>query len=432
MGQKEKKNITRRDFVKKISKGAAAVGLTSMVPRFVGSAIAAKRDYILIGRPNPSTGPIAGFGEPSPWIDMKAIDAINKEGGIYIKEYGKKVPVKMKLVDTESNPTKAGEVASRLILHDKVDLMLALHTPLTVNPVSALCERYKVPCISLINPADAWLKGGPYKWSFLVFWYVDADSGNDIGFWDTLAQQTNKVVGGLWPNDEDGAVWADSFKKQLPPKGYKIVDPGRFPFGIQDWTSTINLFKQEKVEILHAMLIPPDWITCWRQMHQQGFIPKIVTIGKAILFPADVYALGGDLPKGLTTGMWWTPYHPFKSSLTGETAKDLCDAWSKETKKQWNASIGYGYAGFEIAVNVLKRAQSVDKDKIREAISETKMDTIVGPIKFNEQHVSETRLVMGQWVKGKKWPWEVEIIWNGHHPEVPKTAEVIFPLPKYK
>jgi branched-chain amino acid transport system substrate-binding protein len=192
----------------------------------------------------------------------------------------------------------------------------------------------------------------------------------------------------------------------------------------------ISLFKKENVEILTGCLIPPDWITAWKQCHQQGFAPKIATIAKACLFPADVNAQGGDLPSGITTEVWWSPNHPFKSSLTGETAKDLCDAWTKETNKPWTQPIGFKYAGFEIAANVLKRAQTLDKEKVRDALAKTDMDTIVGHIKYNDKNYSETPLVGGQWVKGKKWPWELELVYNKQAPSIKTTAQMMFPMPK--
>ncbi|MCL6477485.1 MAG: ABC transporter substrate-binding protein [Peptococcaceae bacterium] len=389
----------------------------------------AQRDYILIGRPNPTTGPLAGFGEGTPWAEERALAEINKNGGIYIKELNKKLPVKIKVVDTESNPTKAAEVASKLILEDKVDLMIALHTPDTVNPVDAICERYEVPCISLDAPVEAWLTGGPYKWSYHAFWTVDTLSDMFINTWDQVGN-TNKVVGGLFPNDPDGKTFSEIFAKKLPEKGYKYVDSGRFPYGTKDFSSIINKFKQEKVEIVTGTMIPPDFATAWRQFHQQGFVPKIATVAKAYLFPSDAAALGGDLAQGLSAELWWSPYHPFKSSLTGETAKQLCDAYEAENKKQWCSPLGFKYAGIEIAVDVLNRAQSLDKNKIREAIEQTDLSTIVGKIKYNDQHYSETPLVTGQWVKGEKWPWEIRVVNNSVYPEIPTTAKFVFPLPK--
>jgi branched-chain amino acid transport system substrate-binding protein len=427
--RKEPKGLTRRDFIKKAGVAGAVLGTAAVVPSFARKTYAADKDYILIGHPNPTTGPLAGFGEASPWADNKAIDAINRQGGIYIKEYGKKVPIKLKIVDTESNPTKASELAAKLIVKDKIDLMVVMHTPDTVNPVDAMCERYSMPCISLDAPVEAWLTGGPYKWSYHAFWTVDSVTDLFAGMWQTYAGQTTKVVGGLWPNDPDGVAWSEVFKKKLPAMGYKVIDPGRFPYFNKDFSSFISLFKKEKVEILTGTLIAPDWATGWKQCHQQGFIPKMATVAKACLFPTDVEALGGNLPNGLTTEVWWSPYHPFKSSLTGETAKDLCDMWTKETGKAWTQPIGFKYAGLEIAADVLKRAATLDKERIREEIGKTELNSIIGPIKYNEQHYSETPLVGGQWVKGTKWPWELEIVYNKKNPQIKKTAEMIYPIP---
>ncbi len=115
MKEKGNKGITRREFIVKTGAAGAALGAAVMAPSLAAKALSAQRDYILIGHPNPSTGPLAGFGEASPWADKKAIDAINKDGGLFIKEYGKKVPVQLKMVDTESNPTKAAELASKYL-----------------------------------------------------------------------------------------------------------------------------------------------------------------------------------------------------------------------------------------------------------------------------------------------------------------------------
>ncbi|UCB50422.1 MAG: ABC transporter substrate-binding protein [Deltaproteobacteria bacterium] len=350
--KKRQEGVTRREFMKKSAVAMGAAMTSGLVlPKVVKPARAAQRDYVLIGRPNPSTGPIAAFGEPTPWVDERLLPEINREGGIYIKEMGKKVPIKIKIMDTESNPTKAGEIASRLIMKDKVDLMVFYHTPDTVNPVSSICERFKVPGISLDAPLEPWLEGGPYKWTFHAFWSVE----NDIvpvytGMWEKV--KTNKVVGILMANDPDGVSWSAVFKKVGVKMGYRFVDLGRFPYFNKDFSTFINGWKKEKVEILLGNTIPPDFITAWRQCKRLGFRPKVATIGKAILFPSAVGALGGDLPNGLTTEVWWSPHHPFKSSLTGESSKDLCDAWTKDTGKEWTQPIGYKHAGYEIAVDV--------------------------------------------------------------------------------
>jgi branched-chain amino acid transport system substrate-binding protein len=429
MGKKEvwQRNINRRDFIKTV--GAAGVAIAG-AGLFTQNSQAAERGYILIGHPTPATGGIAPFAETSAWIDKRAAAEINRDGGIFIKDLDKKLPIKVKSMDTESNPTKAAQVASKLILQDEVDLMIVLHTPDTVNPVGAICERYEVPCISSVAPIEPWLTGGPYQWTFHFFWSLGDIISVYTGMWDEFSAKTNKVVGGFWPNDPDGTVWAAEFSKKLKEMGYKVVDVGRFPYGMQDFSGFISTWEKEKVEILTGVPIPPDWATCWRQCHQRGFIPKIATIGKAILFPAAVEAIGGNLPSGLGSEIWWSPLHPFKSSLSRYTSKDLADSWVKETKRQWTQPMGFDYATFEIAADVLKRAGSLKKKKIREALVNTNLDTIVGHIKFNEKNFARTPLVGGQWIKGKKWPWDLQITYNKENPHIPTTGKMVFPIPQ--
>ncbi len=398
-------------------------------PASASEQAAIQRGYILIGIPNPSTGPLAGFGQGTPWTEDQALAAINKDGGIFIKSINKKLPVKFKVVDTESNPTKAADVASQLILNDKVNLLIVRHTSDTVNPVSAMAERYGIPCIALDDPAETWLTGGPYKWSYLSFWSVKSVNQQYMAIWNQTGSQTNKTVGVLFPNDSDGTTWSKIFSENLPKNGYKIVNPGTFPDGTTDFSTIISQFKQNNVQIVTGVMIPPDFATFWKQAHQMGFNPKIVTVGKSYLFLTDASALGANMAQGLTGEVWWSPYSPFKSSLTGESAKDLAAAWTSATGQQWTPTLGFKYAGMEIAYNALERAQSLNPEKIREAIGATDMDTIVGHIQYNSQHVAETPLTGGQWTIGKGGALQLQIINDSLAPEIPTTAKMIFPLP---
>jgi branched-chain amino acid transport system substrate-binding protein len=67
----------------------------------------------------------------------------------------------------------------------------------------------------------------------------------------------------------------------------------------------------------------------------------------------------------------------------------------------------------------------LNKDRLREAIAATNLNTIVGPIKYNKENYSRTPLVGGQWVKGKKWPWEIVITYNKEHSEIPTAGKTV-------
>ncbi len=421
--------MTRRVFVKTFIKTVLSAGVVALVCSLIPvSSWAETREYILIGHPAPMTGPIAVFGETATFIDEFAAAEINSKGGIFVKDLGKKLPIKFVTVDTESNPTKAADIASKLILKDKVDVMISAGTPDTINPVSAISERYHVPCVNTFGPIEPWLTGGPYEWAFLFFVSVDQLTNNHIGMWNAFAGKHNRVVGGIWPNDPDGAVFAKLYKDAAEKQGYKVVDAGRFPYGLQDFSAFINTWKKEKVEILEGVPIPPDFAALWRQCRQLGFYPKMATISKAILFPDAVAAIGGDLPMGLMNDVLWSPKHPFKSSLTGISCSKLADAWTNKTRKQWTGPLGTDYALVEVIVDAIQRAGSLDKQKVRDALAKTDLNTIAGPIKFNNHNYALTPLLVGQWVKGKKWPWDVETVYNREYPSIPTTAKPIFPL----
>jgi len=370
---------------------------------------------VRIGYVSPQTGPLAPFAAADAFIVERVTKALDAKA---IMVDGKRATFKILTVDSQSSPTKAGEVAQGLISGDKIDLMVVGHTPDTTNPVGAVCEATKTPCISSLAPIGPWLAGAPYEWTFHFFWDLPDIINVFTGMWDTLP--TNKVVGALWPNDPDGSAWAPAFTKALTDKGYKVIDPGRYPNLTSDFTVFIQKWKEAGVEILTGVPIPPDWAACWRQCAQQGFKPKIASIGKAILFPAAVEALGGGLAEGLSSEVWWSPAHPFKSSLTGETAADLAGAFPQ----QWAQPLGFVYALFEVAGNALARAASTDKAKVKAALAATKLDTMVGPVSFDDKHVGRTPLVGGQWIKGQKYPWDLRVVYNQTAPAIGKTAEL--------
>jgi branched-chain amino acid transport system substrate-binding protein len=370
---------------------------------------------IVIGYVSPQTGPLAAFSAADAFIVERVTKALDAKG---IMVDGKKARFRVKRVDSQSNPTKAGEAAQELISGDKIDLMVVGHTPDTTNPVSAVCEKNRTPCISSLAPIGPWLSGGPYEWTFHFFWDLTDITNVFMGMWDKLP--TNKVVGALWPNDPDGSAWAPAFTKTLTDRGYKVIDPGRYPNGTTDFTVFVQEWKKAGAEILTGVPIPPDWAACWRQCNQQGYKPKIASIGKAILFPAAVEAIGPGLAEGLSSEVWWSPAHPFKSSLTGESAAELAGAFPQ----QWAQPLGFVYALFEVAGDVLARAGTSDKEKVKKALAATKLDTMVGPIQFDDKHVGRTPLVGGQWTKGEKYPWDLRVVYNETAPAIARTAEL--------
>jgi len=253
---------------------------------------------------------------------------------------------------------------------------------------------------------------------------------------------TNKVVGILLGDDLEGNLFSDPVKG-FPPvfeaRGYKVFDPGRFRLSTNDYSAQIAAFKEAKAEILFSVLPFPTFSNFWSQAAQQGFKPKQAIILKAILLPADVDALG-PLGKYLCAPVWWSPGYPFKSSLTGQSAAQLCDAYEEITKKQWVQVVGNRHALFEVAMDVFKRAQNPESAaSVIEAIRATRLTTIAGPIawqgsppnqwtQIHFKNVCTTPVVGAQWQPGKKWMYDYPIVDNKAYPLIPVQAKMM-PLP---
>jgi branched-chain amino acid transport system substrate-binding protein len=418
MSRQEHANERRRQIV--LGTGAAALG--SAFP----AVLRAQGARIRIGYVSPQTGPLAPFGEADSFV-LGGIRKALKNAEILVR-------------DSQSNPNRAGEVAGELILKDKVDLMVVASTPETTNPVSDQCELNEVPCISTVAPWQPWYIGRqanpgggppawkPFNWTYHFFWGLEDIIAVFTNMWQSVP--TNKSVGGLFPNDGDGNAWGDKvvgFPPVLDKAGFRLTDPGRYQNLTQDFSAQIAAFKKANCEIVTGVVIPPDFKTFWTQAAQQGFKPKIVSVGKALLFPPAIEALG-DLGDGLSSEVWWSPSHPFKSSLTGASATSFAAAYEKSTGKQWTQPIGFVHALFEVAADALKRAgNGKDKAKVRDAIRSTNLNTIVGPISWGKgpvPNVAKTPLVGGQWVKGKKYKYDLVIVNNQTAKHIPARAKL--------
>ena len=172
-----------------------------------------------------------------------------------------------------------------------------------------------------------------------------------------------------------GAIPMVGFPPVLAEMGYTLTDPGRYQNLTDDFSAQIAAFKNANAEIVTGVVLPPDFTTFWNQALQQGFKPKIASIGKAILFPVAVEALGEN-GHNLSSEVWWSPSHPFKSSLTGAIGEGLCRGlYEKRPGRQWTQPIGFVHALFEVAVDVMKRTAEIgDPDATVEAIAATNLE----------------------------------------------------------
>lgn len=414
-------DLSRRELLKLMGSGTAAAALTLNSSSLFAATKVGKP--FKIGFVSPQTGPLAIFAES----DMFVMEQVKRSlrDGIVID--GIRYPVEIIYKDSQSNSNRAADVAAELILENEVDIMVAASTPATTNPVADQCEINGVPCVTNDTPWQAHFfgrSGDPkkgFEWTYHFFWGLEDVIGSYTNLWSQIP--TNKRIGVLWPNDADGNVWGDAklgFPPVLKQKGFELIDLGRYQSPSDDFSAYISEFKKQEVDIISGVIPPPDFGTFWNQAGQQGLKPKILTMAKASEFPAAIMPFG-ERADGLTVEVWWSPAHPYRSGLTGQSSAELAAEYSKATGRNWTMPLGFKHALFEVAIDALKRSGGPgNPDAIREAIASTNYQSIVGPVNFQTgpvPNISKTPLVSGQWEMRNK-NLELLIVENSQAPDI--------------
>ena len=397
------------------------------------------------------TGIYAGFSTGGAWGSQAAIDDINKLGGVYVAEYGKKLPVKFILVDNESDATKAGTLAEDLIVRDNVHALIAGGVPQDLaTPISTVAERYKLPYLlsgglkeQFFAIRESVSPPWEYTWdmSFAVImpyppgsiWDKPGYTVADVfgAYLNDILTRTNGKAGVFADDTVDGRGWFELFPAMAEGMGVEIHG-GLFPIGNTDYSSLINEWKANDCEILMGNATGVDGGVILRQCREMGLKPKTIFLGKGGLFYEDASAWGGDLPNGVVVDSPW--YHTFDPEMNpgigGTTPMSLYERWHEDTGKPANLAIGFGYYNVQVLIDAIERAGSLDPDKINEAIGETNIATVYGPIVFDkENHFAGTVIALAQWQEtDKPWVWEKPLVYALQDFQGP-TAELLFPIP---
>jgi branched-chain amino acid transport system substrate-binding protein len=420
--------LTRRDFMT-----AAAAGTTALA--FGGRKAFAADDTLKVGFISPRTGPLGGFGETDGYV----LDLARKALTNGLQAGGKTWKVEILDRDTQSDPSRAGQLAKDLINNQAVDLMLAVSTPETINPVADACEAAGVPCLSTVMPWEAWYFGrgakpgapSPFKWTYHFGFGVGEFLKTYISQWNLI--ETNKKVGVMYPNDADGNAIRANLAPALAKAGFTIVDPGAYETGTTDFSSQIALFRQEGVEIFNSFPIPPDFAAFWRQAAQQGLIQqiKICQVAKTGLFPSDIEALG-DLGVNVASAAYWHKAFPYKSTLTGVSGSELADGYETASGKQWTQQLGASLSLLDAGFDALKAASDAkSKEAVAKALSTLKTTTIAGKVDFTSgpvANVSPGPIIGTQWVKapaGSKFALDYVVTEHATDTNVPVAAKLI-------
>jgi branched-chain amino acid transport system substrate-binding protein len=336
------------------------------------------------------TGTNARYGQYYATAYKLAADEINKEGGIYIKEYGRKIPIELIILDDESDREKTVKLVDYLCTEVKVVALLSgCGTPF-IYPQSSVAIREKVPYLTAVISTETLLEGGkrksPYLFSMLVM--IDVLARNMM---DLLKENIDKGVlpkplkiANIWENTPHGLDWRRGiYEKVLEYPGYfEVVVDESVEVGATEFRPLLLKIEAAGANALMVDIRLTEMMSMHRQLVEMGIYGK---------YPVITYgARGGEKTfrdefKDKSDYVIWGTF--FSDRLPYPQIKSFIEKWKKvsDLPVEWYAAVGYENA--RIMFKAIEAAGSLDRDKIRDALQNIVVEDVMFPgqkISFDE------------------------------------------------
>ncbi|MBN1321427.1 MAG: ABC transporter substrate-binding protein [Thermoleophilia bacterium] len=394
-----------------------------------------------VGVVSARTGHLALSGKADDW--WMGLVAEARPDGVWCRD-GLFHPLRFITRDSRSDPGLAAQEAVKLIRDDRVDILLCSGRVDLVNPVADQAEALACPFLcSLVDWRRFVLDRGAtpgkaFRWTYAYAIGLEDIAANFVAMWDQV--ETNKKVGLIFPDDAGGRAWTDA-GNGLPgaadAAGYDVLPPSLYAEPIDDFTPYISEFAKAGCEVCCGAPGAVDLVLFWKQSLEQGYHPKVVTVGEALSAPHVLQAMGA-VARNMTAESLWQPDWPFRDSITGMTCGELAEDYMAKTGDQWTAALAQ-YSGFEWAFDVLKRVEDLDsRTEFMEQIRRTSLETCLGlidvtaPVDVSDpskskrpaENVCKAPVGGMQWVAGDTFEFEPRLVTNVNSADLTVTHVV--------
>jgi len=341
-----------------------------------------------------------------------AVERLNAGGGITVG--GVKMPVELILLDDESDATKTVARMETLAAQGVIGYLGGFGSDNNAAAAS-VAEKNR---ISYLGVAFALQKihQQNFRYLFSPFWKSPDIGHATQGLLELIpAGERPKTVAIFQEKTDWGremaAAWTDAGKAA----GYQVALNGEYAPGAKDFSDLILKAKAANVDVVLALPNPPDGMTMVKQMKELGFTPKLSFFIRAP--DAQIWSqnLGKDGDFMVLAAGW---HHAMK----GAGVKELNDAHQKKFGRPADPLVGPAYACVEILAAAVTRAGFPDREKVRDAIAATNMNTVIGSVKFRPDGTGIVPQALLQWQNGKQ-----ELVW----PKETATATLAFPAPPF-
>lgn len=392
-----KGKVSRRDSLK-LTLALAIVCVCLGMPGFLfGQSV----EEVTFGIIEPLSGPLASLGLQDKNGYQLAIENINNAGGI--KSLGG-AKLRMIIGDSESKPQVGMAQAERLIRAGVVALSGCFQSSVTFA-TTQVAEKNKVPHLINVGVADA-ITGRGFKYTFRVVEKASWNARDKFKYLDWVGKKTGlkaKTIGMLYEDTLFGQSVKKGWLKYGKKHGYKIVADLSYPHNTSDLTGTISKLKVKKPDVIVSANYTSDAILIAKTMKELNVNPiAFVAIGGGMQDPAFISSLGKDS----------TDFSVMSASgddITIPSARKVGRQYEKRFNMGMSPVAALSYTTVYVLKDALERAGSTDREKLREALTQTNIGIgekgiiTPSPVEFGEDGQNKhSRCVVVQIRDGKR------------------------------
>ncbi|WP_437344066.1 ABC transporter substrate-binding protein [Mesorhizobium marinum] len=341
----------------------------------VGAAMAqAQAEDIAIGMNMPLTGAFAASGTYVADGARIAIDEINANGGVL----GGKT-LKLILEDNKSNPTEAATVTEKLIVRDKVPVILgAWGSSLTLAAMPKLMQ-YQVPMVVETSGANKITESGnPFIFRIAATQVIEA-----AGFEEKLDQFNIRKVDFLAINNDWGLNTVNQFGKTMKDHGIEVGLVELMDQASQDVSAQLSRLKSSDADTLIVTTAVEQLTLVLKQAAALGIDKQIITTGGS-QNPDQLVAQAGSAAENTVHLVFFAPWDP-DSTAFPEKTRGFIEAWKAKGFDFAGLTESFrGYDGVQVIASAIERASSTEPDAIREALWNTRVDVLNGAVSFDK------------------------------------------------
>lgn len=359
-------------------------------------------DPIKVGYPMILSGPGALFGEPSLKGAQMFVDEINAKGGVLGRKF------ELVARDTRGSADEAVRVTRDLILRDDVQFVVGTLTSAEGPAVSPIARENKVVFIAPITKTDQLTAPAnlhPYVFRTASTTTIEGRSAAEI-----VAKWNVKRVGTMSPDYAYGQdvtkAFVDHLKKIKP--DVEIVDQQWPKLGEADYTPFINAQMGKKPDAVFSSLWGGHFVTFAKQAVPLGYFKSLnsnfIGGGEAGSIES-AKAMGADYP----VGIWSNSYDVFDWPGGPPAHKEYIERVKAYTKEQYPSSWPItGYISMQFLAEAIRKAGSVDSDKVSKALMDLSIDSPIGKQTLRaKDHQANRGQFWGKMKMDPKYPFAV-------------------------